>query len=389
MAAALSPAQALGQSLHRELTHLRDNRWDRNFIVLVPLLCLLVLGWLFSAGVMRQIPIALVDEDHSAQSRALARMLDASPGLAIARQPVDMAAAQSQLRALEVFAIVRIPEGLAREGLRGQGATLHAFYNATYLATGQSAAREIGDVVTAFNADLLRGQTAALAGPANVRVAPVAVQARLLFNPSRSFALFLFPMTAAATLSLCMALATVAAFGRELRAPALWPGPYPWAAALGKLLPYLAVFAVQLALALAYSAWCLGDGLAGSVVLLGIGIVLFLLASAGMGLLLLGLTRDMGVSLSLTGMVMGTALAFSGATFPVVDGPAFTRFWNHLLPLTPWLELQNQLLMVGSPAADVLRTMAGLLPFVLLCGPLGLARLFATLRARAQQEARA
>jgi len=384
VAAALSPAQALGQSLRRELAHLRGNRWDRNFIVLVPLLCLLVLGWLFSAGVMRQIPVALVDEDHSAQSRALARMLDASPGLAIASQPVDMATAQSQLRALEVFAIVRIPEGLG-----GQGATLHAFYNATYLATGQSAAREIGEVVTAFNADLLRGQTAALAGPANVRVVPVMVQARLLFNPSRSFALFLFPMTAAATLSLCMALATVAAFGRELRAPTLWPGAHPWAAALGKLLPYLAVFAVQLALALAYSAWCLGDGLAGSTVLLGIGIVLFLLASAGMGLLLLGLTRDMGVSLSLTGMVMGTALAFSGATFPVVDGPAFTRFWNHLLPLTPWLELQNQLLLVGSSAADVLRTLAGLLPFVLLCGPLGLARLFATLRARAQQEARA
>lgn len=388
MAAALSAGQALAASLRRELVHLRGNRWDLAFVTVLPLLCLVLMAWLFSAGALRQIPVALVDSDHSAQSRALARVLDASPGLAVVRQPPDLATAQAQLRALEVFAVVHIPEGLARASLRGQAGTVQAFYNATYLATGQAAAREIGDAVTAFNAGLLGGQVAAITGPGGVRTVPVAVQARLLFNPGRSFALFLFPMVAAALLSLAMALATVVAFGRELRTPGGWPPARPWAAAAGKLLPYLLAFSLHLALALGYSAMCLGDGVAGSALALALAIPVFLLANAAIGLLLLGVTRDMGVALSAVGMVLGTALAFSGATFPVMDGPLFTRIWNALLPLTHWLEVQNRWLLVGGPWTDGLRALGVLVLMVALCAPLGLARLFAALR-RAPVEARA
>ncbi len=59
-------------------------------------------------------------------------------------------------------------------------------------------------------------------------------------------------------------------------------------------------------------------------------------------LLFVGLTRDMGSALSAIGLSIGTALAFSGATFPVVDAPLFTRIWNALLPLTAYVKLQTQ-----------------------------------------------
>lgn len=368
----------------REWQHLRGNRWDMAFITVLPLVCLLLMTWLFSAGVMRQLPVALVDEDHTAQSRLLARSLAASPGLRVSDQPVDMAGAQSLLRSLDVFAIVQIPDGTAARSLRGESAPVYAFYNATYLATGQSAVRDIGDAVNAASAQLLAAQTAARTGPGSIVLSPVSVDVRLLFNPSRNFSLFLLPMVASAVLSLCMAGAVVMAMGREMRQPGQWT--LSTGSVLGKLLPYLAVFWLQGAGVLLYSANVDGMGLAGSGIALLAGWGLFLLASAAVGVLLLGLTRDMGVSLSLLGMVLGTALAFSGATFPVLDANLFTRIWNQLLPLTHWLELLNQQLLMGSGWKPALPPLAVLAGMTAVCALVGLKRLSAVF-ARTQEPA--
>ncbi|MBN8798371.1 MAG: ABC transporter permease, partial [Stenotrophomonas nitritireducens] len=149
MAAGLTPgtAAAFIASLRRELRHWRADRWELALVTLMPLLLMALMMWLFSSSVLRQVPVALVDLDGSPDSRALARAIDASPGVTIASQPASLQQAQAQLRALEVFAIVLVPRDMSRRALRGEAAPVYAFYNATYMATGQSAARDIADAV--------------------------------------------------------------------------------------------------------------------------------------------------------------------------------------------------------------------------------------------------
>jgi len=130
--------------------------------------------------------VAVVDLDHSSDSRLLLRMLDASPGVRIASQPVDLEDARSQLRRLDVFAIVLVPRDVTRQALRGRQGTVFAYYNATYMTTGQSAARDIGDAVSAWNARLLRERIGLQVGPGKLRAAPIAVQSDILYNPARS-----------------------------------------------------------------------------------------------------------------------------------------------------------------------------------------------------------
>lgn len=47
----------------------------------VPVLAVALIWWMFSAGLPNQLPIAVLDLDHSSLSRQLIRMLQASPGL--------------------------------------------------------------------------------------------------------------------------------------------------------------------------------------------------------------------------------------------------------------------------------------------------------------------
>jgi len=372
-----------GAAFQHELQHLRTDRADLLLVTLLPLLMLGVLAWLFAASVMRDIPIAIVDLDHSAESRLLARMLDASPGIAVASQPASLADAQAQLRRLDVFAVVLVPRDATRQALRGSQGTVFAYYNATYLTTGQSAVRDIVEAVGAWSARLLSGGIGKQVGPAKLRAPPIAVQSDILHNPARSYELFLLPLLFPAVLSLGLALAVAASLGREVRDGQLrvWLGSAPWAAIAGKICPYVALFSVYGALGVLYLALLRGDGVAGSLGLLLLGQPLFYLACAAVALLFVGLTRDMGTALSAIGLSIGTALAFSGATFPVVDAPLFTRIWNLLLPLTAYVKLQTQQQFVGAPWTVSLWPLATLLVMVLVAGGIGGWRLIVAARA--------
>jgi len=375
MAAGLTPGTraAFCASLRRELRHWRHDRWELALVTLMPLLLMVLMMWLFSASVLRQVPVALVDLDGSPDSRALARAIDASPGVVIARQPASLPQAQAQLRALEVFAIVLVPRDMSRRALRGEAAPVYVFYNATYMATGQSAARDIADAVGAFNARLLKERIGRQVGPARLRAAPVMVQATVLHNPARSYELFLLPLIFPAVLSLLAALAAGGAVGRERRDGLLpaWLGERPWAAIAGKLAPYVALFSLYGALGVLYVAYVRGDGVAGSLWLLVLAQPLFYLACCCFALLFIAVTRDMGTGLSLVGLSIGTALAFSGATFPVIEAPLFTRVWNALLPLTAYVQVQMQQLFMGAPWTLSLRPLGVLLLMAAVAGGLG------------------
>ncbi|QKW57535.1 ABC transporter permease [Stenotrophomonas sp. NA06056] len=383
MAAALNTDRGgFGGSWQRELRRLRSSRADLALVTVLPLLMLVVMAWMFSASVMRDVPIAVVDLDHSSDSRLLLRMLDASPGVRIASQPAGMAEARAQLRRLEVFAVVLVPRDVTRQALRGQQGTVFSYYNATYMTTGQSAARDIGDAVTAWNARLLRERIGLQVGPGKLRAAPIAVQSDILFNPARSYELFLLPLIFPAVLSLVLALAVAGSLGREIRDGTLpaWLGHAPWSAIAGKVLPYVVLFSLYGALGAAYLAWLRGDGIAGSVVLLLLAQPLFYLATAAYALFFVGVTRDMGTALSAVGLSIGTALAFSSATFPVIDAPLFTRVWHLLLPLSAYIKLQTQQQFIGSPLLVSLWPLATLLLMIVVAGGIGGWRLLAFAR---------
>ena len=62
----------------REIRYLWSHPWDLALISWVPAVALTMIWAIFSAGVNTKLPMALVDEDHSAESRHLAIAIDAT-----------------------------------------------------------------------------------------------------------------------------------------------------------------------------------------------------------------------------------------------------------------------------------------------------------------------
>jgi ABC-2 type transport system permease protein len=379
MAAALAQhgaRRAFVASAVREWKFLRGSPWDMALATWLPFLCLATLAWLLSSGVPRGIPIAIVDEDHSALSRGLTRALGAAPAITIVAQPPTLSRAWELARGLGIYAVVYIPPRASRDIARGGSATVFAYYNASYRTAGQAALSDIGSAVQSFAGQVAAVDLAKRRGLESIRLAPVVVQTTMLFNPARSYEYFLLALLFPAVLHLGLTLSVASALGRELRdgSAAEWLTESSDAllpAIGGKVLPYIMLFLAQGIAGIVWLASIRDDGVQGSLLLLVTAQILFYLAYAAIALLFVGATRNMATALSLVSVYAGTSIAFSGMTFPVQEASAFVRTWNLILPYTSYVKLQVQQLTMGAPMSASLAHVAALLAFIIIPGTIG------------------
>ena len=378
--AVTTSARAFLASATREWRFLRTNPWELALATWLPLLCLTVLAWLLASGVVRRLPVAIVDDDHSATSRELTRLVDATPALVVTARPRTLGDAWPLVRSGDVYATIYIPAGTSRDAARGQSATIFAYYDATHPTGGQAVFHDASGAVQEMGFRLARREIARSHGASAVRPPPILVQASTAANPTPSYEGYLLGLLFPAVILFSVCLSATNTLGRELRRGtagdwlracdnALAP------AVAGKLAPYLALAAVEGMVGLAWIAGARGDGVHGSLTMLVLGQTALYVAYAAFALLFVGATRNIGVALSAANLFGGTALSYSGGTFPIDGAPLFADIWNRIVPFATYVKLQGAQLGSGAPWSASLGSLTALVLFGLVPGVLGL-RLF-------------
>lgn len=352
-------------SMARECRFLARSPWDLALLTWLPLLLCGVIAWQLSGGVIRDLPVLLIDQDESALARDLAIRIEAAPGLTLAGQVPDLAAAEQMVRAKQAQAALLVPPDTAQMALRGQSPVI-LYYNASYPAAAAAVQREIGAVVDTANARLAVERIAAIAPPGSVRPAPVRAVTTIAWNAPGSQEFQLVSLLHPALLHLLFMLAVVSAFGRELRDGSIGDWAPDVAALAGKAAPYLAAFMGWGLLAAVWLAGVRGWPFAGSPVLLMTGYAAMYLAYLGVSLLLLGVTRTLSQSLSLTGIYAGASFAFAGAIFPLEQASAFAAVWGNALPYTHFARLLARTWIAEGSAVAVALPLVAMLGIALV-----------------------
>lgn len=358
------------QALTAEARYVWQRPWDRALVSWLPLLVLCGLMWLFVGGLIVKLPVALVDDDHSALSRQIARTLSASSALQITAQPPTLAGAQSLIRSGKVFAIIYVPHNAELDRLRGNTATVFSFYNNSFYTAGGAVNRGIGSAISQLNSDL---------SPLNVLVvreneksplsaSPIGIHAVTLYNSRVSYEFGLIPIVYSCFIHLLMLCAVVSALARPFRQGATPdPAAGSWSALSGKIgfyvLAYTALHSFGLLGFMGWRSW----HMEGSLVVLLLAQLLMYVDYALIGLLFVGLAKgDILRALSFSSFFAGPAMAYSDALFPTVAGAGFVRFWSMLMPVTSYLRVQLQQIYQAAPAHDALPHFGVMLLFVLV-----------------------
>jgi len=380
-------------SARREADRLRASPWDLAMISWVPLLACALMAWIFSAGLPQQLPIGLMDQDHSALSRQLGRFLAATPGLKLVTSYDDTAQATQALRRTEVYGVVSIPADFSRQIKLGQAAQVTLLHNAQLGTHSGLIQRDVRTAVTTLSAGVemsarnKRGQPALLT---RVAMEPIQTQLVTLFNVSLNYEQFLAAALIPALLHILAMTAGAWCVGRELRDATLdqWLGATPsWpsasAALLGKLSwPLLSLGLVGTA-SLVGITWGTGWFPSGSLAWVLLGLWGLLALSLVLGAAATAGTLSLRTALSATGFITAPAFAFSGVGFPLQSMPVLARGWAELLPYTHYIRLQMEQLQMAAPLRYTAGSMTGLWVATALLG--GLSALL-LLRAARQPE---
>jgi len=83
--------------------------WLRALSSWIPLLLLVWVAALFNGGLVRDLPVGLVDLDHSPLSRGLARTLDRSASMQVAAEYTSLADGAQALRNGAIYGLVLCP----------------------------------------------------------------------------------------------------------------------------------------------------------------------------------------------------------------------------------------------------------------------------------------
>ena len=281
----------------KELLQLVRDRLSLGFIVGIPSLQLLLFGYAINLDV-RHIPTAVVDQAQTALSRQLVGELAATQTFLPIRAPKSETEAIRLLAASEVGAVVVIPPDLDRRLYRGRGAEISILADAsnpTVAAAVAAAGEGLG------NAIALRAQVGAREDA--VRGAPLRIAVVPFYNPERRTPVFIVPGLVGVILTMTMMLMTALAVVRERER-----GTFEFLIAtpvrrselmVGKVIPYLVVGQIQVALVLALGAWIFDVPIHGSLVDLALGAGVFVGAMLTLGLVI----SSIGISSCVLGKV--------------------------------------------------------------------------------------
>jgi ABC-2 type transport system permease protein len=202
--AAAAPAPApevvkgygVGAAMMAELRAALNDTGAFGLIVLAPLVYGVLYPQPYLGQLLRDLPIAVVDQDQTEVSRQLIQTLDSDEALRVVARADTLAEAQAILARREVFAIVAVPPGTEREILKGDRARVAAYVDSAYFLLYNRTLQGILEATAAANRDLSSGAARAdgsLAHAALVRASPVEYVSEPLYNPTGGYASYVVP----------------------------------------------------------------------------------------------------------------------------------------------------------------------------------------------------
>ncbi len=360
--------------VRRELRRMAAAPFYALGMIVLPSLGGAVLALLFGDGVVRDLPLAVIDADHSQRSGHFVRMLDATPGLRVAHEVSSMGEARRLVLRGDAYGIVDVHAGFDRDIVRGDTSRVTVFYNAQYLLPASLIRRDAAAAAAALSASaegsrrMGGGQHPAVA----VRsVEPLVVDVQTVGNPALSYVPYLVTGLLPTMLQIFVMVMAVHAFGSELKdgTAGEWldaAGGRIGPALAGKVAPYAAHFFVMGLLMLAALFGWLGVPVRGSLPLIAGATGLFVLAYLAMGFAAVALTANLRLATSLAAFYSVPAFAFAGLTFPTWGMPAAGQAWSSLLPLTHYLRLLIDQALRGAPIGVAGAALAALAAFAVV-----------------------
>ncbi len=360
----------------KEFLQIRQDKRMLPLILLAPVLQVILLGYAATVDV-KNIALAVYDADRSLESRQYLERFTNTGYFTIvheAAHPSELDRALDHGHATLAFSI---PRGFSKSIGAGRPVSVQVLADGTDANTA-TISLSYASQITAGYAQSILMQQLIRKGPGQV-VPHVQAETRVWFNPDLRSANYMVPGVVALILMIVTTTFASASIVREKEVGTieqiLVTPLKPYQFILGKLLPFIIIGFVEVAIVLGVAVNWFDIPLKGSVPLLFALCGLFLLTTLGLGLFVSTVSRTQQQAMMTAQFFVFFPFIFlSGFTFPIENMPPLIQGLTYLIPLRYFMVIIRGLFLKGIGMAELWDEALALLVFGLVILSLSVAR---------------
>jgi len=339
-------SRLVAQIIKELLSFLRDPK-SRVTLVVPPLMQLFVFAYAVTLDV-NNVAIGVLDDDSGRWSHEIIQRLEGAPfvgTLEFAASPEDLA---SLIDERKVIAAIHFPADFSRDVASGSPAVAQVILDGRRANSSQITLGYINTIATDLGVEL--------AEAAGAEVPSVAV--RHWFNPNLIYQWFVVPSLSGMLAMLISLLVTALSIARErelgtfdqlLVSPA-----QPIEIVIGKSVPALLLGTLLGSVMITAGVLVFRMPFTGSIVLLVMSLMLFILSIVGIGLMVSSVCRTQQQAILGTFSVVVPIVLISGFTTPVENMPGWLQVVSAASPLKYYLIIVRGTFLKALPASDIL-----------------------------------
>lgn len=372
-----SPARTWAVFVKEFQQMLRD-RLTFAMAVGIPILQLVLFGYAINTD-PKGLPTAVVAADAGPQARSLVAALQNSGYFKVVHQGTSPAEADALIAAGQVQFVIEIPADFSRDVVRGERPAVLVAVDATDPSASGNAIAALGEM----GSQALRHD---LVGPLRtLQKAPAPFELRIhrRYNPEGLSRYNIVPGLIGTILTMTMVMLTSLAMTRERERGTmenLLATPVrPLEVMVGKILPYVVIGYVQLAVILGAAMLLFEVPMVGSFALLMAMIGVFIVANLAVGFTFSTVARNQLQAVQMTFFFFLPSMLLSGFMFPYRGMPQWAQYLGEVLPLTHFLRIVRGIMLKGSGAPQMWTELWPMLLFMAVAGLIALKRYRQTL----------
>ena len=333
----------------KEALHIRRDPRSLGLALGIPMLMLLSFGYALTLDVDR-VPFVVWDQSGTPQSRDLVARFQASRYFSFRGAVENYRALEHEIDSRGAYLALVIPPEFARQLDAGRAAPVQAVVDGSDSNTAAIVLGYIQGITAGFNHDMMLAQVRRVAGTAPSPA--LDLRPRIWFNPDLESRNFIVPGIMAVIMGLIAALLTSLTIAREWERGTmeqLISTPVkPAELILGKLLPYLGIGMVDMAIAVLMAVFLFHVSLRGSVALLFAVGGVFMVGTLAQGILISTLTRQQLLA-SQVAMISTFLPAFllSGFAFAIGNMPVAIQIITYIVPARYFVAMVKGIFLRG------------------------------------------
>jgi ABC-2 type transport system permease protein len=328
--------------LWKEFIQMRRDKFTLAMMIGIPAIQLMLFGYAIRMEV-RHLPMVVLDESRTAESRALVDVMRNTGNFDVAGAVTSRDELRLRIESGSAHAALVIPPDYLAQLKRGRGAKAQMIVDAADPLSATAAINGAAQAATVTSISI--------AQMSGLRVQPLEVRVRPWYNPDLKSSTFIVPGIIGVLLAMMLILITSMAIVRERERGTLEQlvvTPITkMSLMLGKIVPFIVVGYVQMTVVLVLGKVLFDIPMRGSIVLLYALTMTYIVANLALGLLVSTVTKTQVQAMQLSFFLIMPNILLSGFMFPREAMPAPAQWLGAALPLTYYLTILRGVLLKG------------------------------------------